>query len=274
MFPSYDEEVLKTLLMANNNHIERAIESILQMEGEAGDAGTSGGVDRTTPDLPGATAAPPTGDLLFGTEDDSHKPGPEQEASSETAQIQKAASNPPEPRNRGAKITLPEDFLRPPGWRENNQTLGDEQLAIMLQNEMFQREVARNMGDDFVTRMRGNGTRQDSNLTSSTSRQSDTGREGGTANTVPDMGILKGLSSLSAGAKRNLNALAAKFETKNKTTASSTPVETGIVNYDETSPRSNVRRGLLSKDEDDDEEEEEIVFGNNPRAHRLDDRHL
>lgn len=291
MFPTYEEDALRELLAANRNHIERTIEAVLMMEGEA--EIPSGVPPPSTDDSAvsqggpsSATSGPDTGDLLFGTADDSPKPEPK-EGVVDTAQIQKATSNPTKPGRRGVKVNLPEDFLRPPGWRENNQTLGDEQLAIMLQNEMFQREVRANMGDDFVTRMRRTGGRDpnggaSSSSSSSTSRQSQQGldsRNGtGTAaprrDSVPDMGIMKGLSSLSAGAKRNLNALAAKFDSKNKTTANSNQTqETGLATYDDPSPRSNARRGLLDKEgSGSDEEEEEIVFGNDPRAHRLDDR--
>ena len=87
------------------------------------------------------------------------------------------------------------------------------------------------------------------------------------------MGILKSLSSMSEGAKRNLNALAAKFNNKNKST---TPAETGLEEYEDVSPRSNDRRGLLAHNEegDDDDDEEEILFnvdaGQN--RHALDER--
>ena len=279
MFPTYEEEVLKELLAANRNHIERTIEAVLMMEG-VDNTGPSDAQPVSTdnnllsPNEPNsATSGPATEDLLFGTADDSPRPEPK-EGAGDGAQIQKATSNPPKPGRRGVKVNLPDDFLRPPGWRENNQTLGDEQLAIMLQNEMFQNEVRATMGEDFVARMRRTGTRDGnggaSSSSSSTTQASSSTKE--RRDTVPDMGIMKSLSSLSAGAKRNLNALAAKFDSKSNTTANSNPSrETGIATYDDPSPRSNVRRGLLEEG-GSDEEEEEIVFGNDPRAHRLDDR--
>ena len=51
MFLSYEEEVLRALLSANNNQIERTIEAVLMMEGESpeGDTSASAEGSRTPP---------------------------------------------------------------------------------------------------------------------------------------------------------------------------------------------------------------------------------
>ena len=284
MFPSYEEEVLRALLSANNNQIERTIEAVLMMEGESPEGDTSASAEGPNP----ASAGPQhqTEDLLsLGTEETQVNQEitvgvPKEGVPSIEESMEKAAD--PSTGRRGTKVTLPEDFLRAPGWRDNNHTLGDEQLAIMLQNEMFQKQVAASMGDSFLDSMRGGGR-------SSTSGNAGRGAEGGNGSGsrattsggqgVPDMGILKGLSSMSEGAKRNLNALAAKFDKKSTTRASTSvpSAGTGLDNYEEASPRSNDRRGLLEQNDDDDDEEE-IVFDSSSsgqaRRHTLDDRPL
>ena len=303
MFPSYDEEVLRTLLAANHNHIEHTIEQVLVMEGGNDVGGAAAEPEPAPKEAPSAQF--PTEDLLFGS---ASKPAPE---TAEQASVAKASSEAPASVGapRGVKVSLPEDFLRPPGWRENNMTLGDEQLAIMLQDEMFQRQVAASMGDDFVTRMRKGGFRSSigspagqtgvTNGSSSSSSSSNGNGNGsgsnsnsGSMGSVPDMGIMKGLSSMSSGAKRNLKALAAKFESSRtgggiSTVNSKNPTSgTGShTTYDDPSPRSNARTSLLGPADDDSDEEEEIVFGsvsqshsssssNQSRSHTLDDREL
>jgi hypothetical protein len=301
MFPSYDEEVLRTLLAANHNHIEHTIEQVLVMEGGNDMGGAAAEPEPAPKEAPSAQF--PTEDLLFGS---ASKPAPE---TAEQASVAKASSEAPASVGapRGVKVSLPEDFLRPPGWRENNMTLGDEQLAIMLQDEMFQRQVAASMGDDFVTRMRKGGFRSSigspagqtggTNGPSNSTGNSNGNGTGSSSNSgsigggVPDMGIMKGLSSMSSGAKRNLNALAAKFESSRTggggiSTANSKNPTSGTgshTTYDDPSPRSNARTSLLGPADDDSDEEEEIVFGsvsqshsssNQSRSHALDDREL
>ena len=300
MFPSYDEEVLRTLLSANNNQIEATIEAIFMMEGDIGsDTGSISTQEEYKPSTSGATAK--TGDLLaFGTDEvalqgqrsknsvaNENFLGGSKDTDSSSSQVQNVGkAGAPSNVRRGVKVTLPEDFLRAPGWRDNNPTLGDEQLAVMLQNEMFQRQVAASMGDQFLESMRsgmgsrssttGRGVQGGRSSDSNTDANSSSSSSGGLSNTVPDMGILKGLSSMSEGARRNLNALAAKFETKGNTrsSVSSVPIGNGLDNFEDPSPRSNDRRGLLGQDEDDDEEEILFNTGNSgaARRHALDDR--
>jgi hypothetical protein len=74
----------------------------------------------------------------------------QQQRQQQQQQQQQAA--PPQSRGRGKAVSLPSTFLRPPGWVEpaggrNENELGagemtDEQLAILLQDEMFLQELA------------------------------------------------------------------------------------------------------------------------------------
>ena len=105
-----------------------------------------------------------------------------------------------QPSNRGRKHVLPDDFLRPPGWSKNQLTLGDEQLALMLQNELFRREVQAAMGQDVFTRGRGSGRRGTGQGRTVTAAYTD-GTNGGpqTGAGSGDLGIMKALSEMGTG---------------------------------------------------------------------------
>lgn len=49
-------------------------------------------------------------------------------------------------------------IVQPPGFQ--NRVFADEELAIMLQNELFQREVRAMFGDEFVRQAAGGNTTQ------------------------------------------------------------------------------------------------------------------
>ena len=80
--------------------------------------------------------------------------------------------------------------------------VADEQLAIMLQNELFQREAFNALGEDYTG-----------------PRPPVAGQGGGIAATQSsgsgDLGILKGLSSMGAAAKKRLSQLALKYKSTN-----------------------------------------------------------
>lgn len=98
-------------------------------------------------------------------------------------------------------------------------TIGDEQLAIMLQDEMFRNEVRAQLGGD--TSM--------SSLFRQPTRRPHTAAEAynssSTASTgsIPDMGILKGLQEMGDGMKQKLAQLAHNFNNRNTNSSSSYP---------------------------------------------------
>lgn len=272
MFPKFDDAVLLTLLEANGMHMERTIEQLLAMDATMGDnegsgSGNGGNNTSAAQAQTSTSSSHRTANLL---DDDSPRNLPVAAASYDTSGGIAGGGNPPslsipvdnngggEQSSKapviGFKVNLPEDFLRPPGWREHNMTLGDEQLAMMLQNEMFAREVEQTMGPGFLSGFRRSPAQQQQqgptdHIPASTTTSSGTG--------IPNLGIMSGLSSMSAAAKRNLSAIAKKFQSNSST-------EEGV------SPRSSESRSLLHKHDDDDDDEEVVHFGGS-RSHALDD---
>lgn len=155
MFPTYDKETLLTLLQANKNNVERTVETIFLME-SGGDVTLPAAQQRPQqqmqpsqqqqrqqhPSRPSAysdtTAPSPYDDIMFDTPPYPRNPR-QSTAGSGVAHRAAADSRDPQSSHHAThtpqrrRIELPEDFLRPPGWRDNNVTLADEQLAMMLQ---------------------------------------------------------------------------------------------------------------------------------------------
>jgi hypothetical protein len=263
MFPSFDAELLAAMLRDNGNHMERTIEQVLQMETDSGGKGSSepsSGSSATSPAPVPVPAPTPVRQLKEDTrpyESSDQSSGPKA-GSSEVAgmKIGGAYGSPAgvsaagkRAGGRGTKTTLPDSFLRPPGWRENNLTIGDEQLALMLQDEMFRKELRdAGMGSIF-----GGGGQRPADGGSSTGSTGSSGSSGSSSNLIPDMGILSGLSSLSLGARRNLNNLAARFSSKKSPPVNGAgPLE----------GEGEVSMSLLHRDSsarDDDEDDEEVI---------------
>jgi hypothetical protein len=205
MFPSFDEEVLSTMLLLNNNHIEHTIEQVLQMEVDSQGGNSNDG--SSTSDAPVSNPKPVVS-----------RPWPENGRVPEVrkvAQQQAAGAAGGDSNNRkndvskrGTPTTLPNTFLRPPGWRESNNsiaTVGDEQLALMLQDELFRKELQAAGG---MAALLGSASGSESEADSIV---------GGDGKLIPDMGILKGLSSLSQSARSNLNGIAQRFASRSST---------------------------------------------------------
>jgi hypothetical protein len=268
MFPSYEEEVIQTVLTANHNNLETTVQCLLQMEGQMDAADV----------IPQSSASPnifsesdPMGNnnagiqpTVFQSQEPNRAAGGGGGAAGGGAAGGGVAAGggrpnrdiPTEegPARRGQRVTLPHNFLRPPNWRENEVTLGDEQLAMMLQNEMFRKEVAAN-GMHI-----GNGG-------------------GGGLQAPPDMGILKTLNSMGSSAREQLNKLASRFNSNSNnsnssaasygepcsnTSTSSAESASLLHTGDSSSPRFNPLLGQRSgAGIGDDDEEVEIAFGSN-----------
>lgn len=77
-----------------------------------------------------------------------------------------AAAAAPQKKGRGTPTTLPEDFLRIPGYKVPTNAAGssvamdDETLARMLQDELFSEELARNPDFAHLARGGSNGVRR------------------------------------------------------------------------------------------------------------------
>mmetsp|Transcript_30623 Transcript_30623/g.29243 ORF Transcript_30623/g.29243 Transcript_30623/m.29243 type:complete len:243 (+) Transcript_30623:118-846(+) len=222
MFPEWDKDTLVMMLEENGNHVERTIDSIFAMEG---------GGDQDTSSISHAGVIE---NEYLGDKENTGEKG------------------------RGKRCNLPENFLKAPhGYKESGDTFGDEQLALLMQNEMFQREINKNLGKDYMRRS------QDSRRTPSN------------ANGMldQDLGILKGLSSMSSVAKRNLSSLASQFRNRNQQVGHDGEGErTRLVADEDGFTRSPFR-------DNEADEDEVITFSNNPSldksrgGHTLDDQY-
>jgi hypothetical protein len=165
---------------------------------------------------------------------------------------------------KGKMTTLPEDFLRPPGYTPGmmNNISDDEALARMLQDELFTEELRRNPDFAHLARGRASNSRPPSNNSASSSTvhpaQAAANRLGEIArswtgqpaparsadNTVPaSPNILEKISELGDNAKRRLQLLAAQFNANNNNRTSS-GAETS------NSARAPEFRSLLDHDDD------------------------
>jgi len=224
MFPSYDKETLSMLLQSNSNNVERTIESVLVMEGTLDSVGSDNLPPYPPPREPqhaaaGSSAGKPVSDFAAPQRPHWQEMPPTRYDGSSSS----GSGNGNGSARAGAKrrVELPEDFLRPPGWRLKNVTLGDEQLALMLQNEMFQREARDMLG---VTFQRGGpggvgpaGAGAARPGTSGMPPRAAAATPGAAGSEgIPDLGIIKGLSTLSDQARKSLNGLALRFQARNQ----------------------------------------------------------
>jgi hypothetical protein len=267
MFPNWERDTLEALLSANDNHVENTIENIFSMEE----------VQQTPNCTTTATVTQGTTYMDKFEENNNNNNNNQSHFNNNNNnrnnnrsnnRVNGTKSNNESYRDnnngkRGMKINLPHDFLRPPSFNSgniirdnsnssgpvNSLTIGDEQLALMLQNEIFKHQVESTLGNDFIQgfhsdtsqHMRNNNRQQTS--FSNQSRQPPPQSEG-----IPDMGILKGLSSMGEAAKRSLTQLALQFS---NSTSNTTNRDRG----------SGETRGLVSayQDGDDDDDESEVI---------------
>jgi hypothetical protein len=243
MFPEWDEETLTTLLMSNQYHVERTIETILSMCGDA-DAGVV------------EPAAPAPSHVVQSTAINAPAPAASYPPSSGHSRSSQPVSAPPPPdsRYRGVKSILPDDFLRPPGFQ--SRIYADEELALMLQNEMFMREARQVLGPDYDFSAHQQGRQPRSNQPNDPNRSRTVSRavsgDGNDPTANPDLGIMKALSSMGSAAKTRLGALATRFRTGNQPTRNG---ETG---------NSREFRPLV----DGNDEEDDIVSFDSSRGNR------
>jgi hypothetical protein len=121
-----------------------------------------------------------------------------------------AAPSSAEFRYRGIKQDLPDGFLRPPGYQSTIIT--DEELSLMLQNELFQKEVRTILGDEFMTPSGAHRSSRGAAVDGTAS-----GTTAGASNA--DLGIMKALSSMGSATKKNLTLLAQRFSAGGATSA-------------------------------------------------------
>ena len=140
----------------------------------------------------------------------------------------------------------------------------DEQLARMLQDELFQEELRNNPEFSHLAHGGGRGGGR-----YGTANNNSRGRPQQQQQQGPD--FFEKLSELGDVAKNRLQAFAAGFNSQNPTSGGDGGGLFGGGNnntHTNPSPRGNERRGLLSDldmDEDDDEEEMDFIGGSSGR---------
>ena len=265
MFPSWDKSALSELLLSNQNHMERTVEAVLMMEDPSSvstvNTSSASSNMNTNPSVPTDSfnssfpPIPPSSDS---------RNYPSNTTSNNT-------------QYRGIRCTLPGDFLRPPSqYPMNDNIMADEQLALMLQNELFQREVRDALGDEFMY----NYIRPQPNRpvgSNSGIQANNTNSNQGGNNSVPDLGILKGLSSVGETAKRTLSQLATKFKSSNSGSGNSgnSGEQYGVTNAMHrggSREKEQEMRSLVNSTDDDEDGAEVISFETNrgSSGHALD----
>lgn len=250
MFESWERETLLAVFESNGYHVERTIESIIGMEQpELVAPEPSASSQQQQPHL----HSEPLADLLFEEYDQT----PSQPAPAHSSTQSKL---------RGARVQLPDDFLRLPKAPVDNVFLEDEQLALMLQNELFQEQVSQLLGNDFRDGLRRNqGLRQTGQREGGQSQRegghSASGDGSGDILGIPDMGILTSLKGMGAGMKNQLNQLALNFNNSNNKGASSRASRLD----DESRPLT-----ALNYEEEEDDEDDYNNYSSNSRGGKKD----
>lgn len=233
--------------------MESAVEAILVMEGQA------------QAPAPATRNIPAQDNMNFSVPNDYSSQRPRQQQQNYRTAPARDSRN-----YRGTLCDLPIDFLRPPStYRSNNMNMNDEELALMLQNELFQREAFAALGSDMRgIQPTGQYRSGRENMYGSRMQNSQSQQPEG----IPDMGILKGLSTMSAAAKAKLAELAERFQNSSTTNNSGSGIFRNKVQVVSERERQTEMRRLM--DDNDEEDDEVIDFGssNNSRGqHSLND---
>jgi hypothetical protein len=240
MFSEWDQETLAIILESNNYHMESTIEQCLAMSGGSTESNTV----MSTPSVPGKPATLEAEDDLLGlnigggavqpSDISTSTSGPSVEG---TQSKQQGTRYRKQPGRRGRPCTLPDNFLRPPGWSNVDLTLGDEQLAIMLQNELFRKEVEAAMGADWMLqqgmRPQFQQARQQTASTQRPTPQADSlsqaypaqaaypipnGSTGTASTSAAPSGssgsMMKAISEMGSGLKQRLSQMAQRFKSR------------------------------------------------------------
>jgi len=232
--------------------MESAVEAILVMEGQA--------------QAPAPRNIPAQDNRNFSVPNDYSSQRPRQQQQNYRTAPARDSRN-----YRGTLCDLPNDFLRPPStYRNNNMNMNDEELALMLQNELFQREAFAALGSDMRgIQPTGQYRSGRENMYGGRMQNSQSQQPEG----IPDMGILKGLSTMSAAAKAKLSELAERFQNSSSSNSSgSSGIFRNKVQVVSERERQTEMRRLM--DDNDEEDDEVIDFGssNNSRGqHSLND---
>jgi len=153
-----------------------------------------------------------------------------------------------QPKLRGRPVRLPDDFLQVPGPSDDNPMFADEQLATMLQDELFLQELMadpdlQSIGTEFMATSPAHTrtTQPPNTFNENTTPRGETHEESQNKWTIQSK-----MNELGTGMKKRLNDFAIKFKERNKTSAGHTRLT------DEDENRKN--------NEEDDDDTEVISF--------------
>jgi len=228
MFPEWDKDTLQGIVEAQGGNVDAAVGVILSMGSDGG--GGDGDEPPANPDLAQADSQMSVDEMLarslaaesYGGADTppplppaQHRQ-PQQQISPPAVQPRvlgaESAGGPP---RRGRRVELPEGFLRVAGLPAGVPASGrapemseDEQLALMLQNESFMRELAA-MGDPEFQGLYGqpSGRRRVYQPGAARGAAAAAAGDGGP-------GLSTRLKTMGEAAKRRLNTMALQFKAK------------------------------------------------------------
>lgn len=250
MFPTWDEETMKEILTSNDYHVERTIEQLLAMSGEIDSSELQQQQPQT--ERRGSNPASAPGSRR-GSGNSNERP--------RAAPAPRMA--PSGERYRGIKVDLPEPFLRPPGWKAGGTIIADEELAMMLMDEDFQRQAREILGEDFMRELeqdRRRGARQ------------QTPQRGAPPQQRRDSGIMTSLATLGSNTRSSLAQLAQRFSSTNKSANTGSAQRRGsrgthleeedeVVTFDGGARSHLLNNGVANNDDDD---ENDVYDSENP----------
>lgn len=277
MFQHWDKDSIVTIFATSGYHIERTIETILAM-----DCGGDVNITQTVPNTSASNNADRSVPYPSSTDDYEASITELQQQllkqSQAQVQVQAQARHHPNQtsstssKRRGTPQQLPVGFLQLSSWKGssnhyqdgdtssellvNNLTIGDAELALMLQDELFRAEVMESFGHDFTG---GTGTsaaseRYPRSRQGPRAAQPQAGARGPAAapassstSQIPDLGILKALQGMGGSMKERLNQLAQSFSSRQSAPAN---------RYDEFHDDAE-SRPLVASDMQYEEEEED-----------------
>ena len=169
MFSDWDRDSLAAILEANHCHIERTIEACLSMSADSGPTPSSTSSNGTTTNNNNTENLLDLGDdttnitnttsnhqeNTIAPMNPSYRGVAATTVSSSTSDATSSSTSNNSKGKRGSACQLPDAFLRPPGHRSaargtsDPNMLPDAELARLLQNELFQRELREHYGDQY-----------------------------------------------------------------------------------------------------------------------------
>jgi len=273
LFPNMEKDVISCVLQANNLGVETTIDALLSMSLE-------GEITKTEPENSWDDEERSNREAVdfHNTDDKNSKLSLSNTASnhssSSTRDINTKTKS--QRKKRKVRVELPDNFLRVPGYpngygsrkgresRRNKTTesqkndeelqiMTDEQLALILQDELFLNEV-----ETMMRQEDGYQTSHLNNVNRNTVASNNSMRNGTSFN--------MNLAAMGDGMKKRISAMYSSF--KNRNTGNTTEGQENSLLSQTNPPYQNSNKSnknsdlvpLMSPEEDSDDDEEEVIF--------------